>query len=1081
MSPTLDQLDQSVQTEPVRDGHAALGPRSSELRSFPAAGTRPSVFRLEVLRSIGLHRRLVAGFVLAGILLSAAYLLEVWPTYFAQSVVYVQPASPPVLDQGGGARWPFDSGSYESYMQQQMLNVTRTDVLSAALHKLGHGRWWNSNQSEQVAIERLRRTMEVTRQGNSYQFSIGVRASSAQTAAQVANAVTASYIDSATGQQKAGDAERLAALRGERDRVQKELAADRTEQQTLNKQLGQAAVGASAPDHYDDDIDRVRTELAKARTDHDEAVARYTSLGDGNGLTSASLNAEAEELISTDAGLVSMKAALNQRRAALIAQMAALTPSDSGYVQDNGELAKINGSLEAMANDLRAKAAERIQLRLRADLERTADVESQLNAQLGQLTAEAGDATSKLQRSSDLVTDIARLQTRFTSVDEQWHNLMLEDGVLGSVALATPAVAPPHMADSDAPRNALAIILAGILLGVLAAVIANKLDPRIYVAADVERVLGLAPLAQLPHFYEVSEGVVEEQLLRLSATLEYARKLGSVKSCVFTGSGPGVGVTTVVTRVRGMLEAMGRATVLVDASGIPPSPTSANPSIGLGERMARGMVATQRGSRPSALVRQMALETETRADSIVLTDTAPLVISAETEYLARFVDGAIVVLESGVTTRSQLRDLTATLHRLDLPSVGFVLNRVELRTADKAFRQSIQAIEQHLNPQNRSYTRRTVRSQAVPTEAAPARSEAQEKVVEPGVGPADTQASTVQVPLVDLPSKPQERAQSPVVSEQLHVPTEPSRFPPRTTRMPLAAKAAPTAAAPVEGEPWWLADLYRGNDVRQSKPVVEEAKVAEPEAEAVSTPAEVPVPEPVESAQETSPVEVVEAAATETPVAASEVVAPAIETTVAAPEADWTPPAQSWESLTAIADAAKHEVATSEEAKVEMPEPITEPEQPRTLEQTVVPELATVSEQPEAREKAGEAKQTEPVTASRFDGLRNLINVMGLEKIRKAAAQRAPLSEQAAQTNQEAARALFAALKTTARDSAAGPAASELPQQLTGQESLPFPPAIDSAEIVGDGENLPLASGERKPVQEETGLLPFRKGQYKQK
>jgi len=42
-------------------------------------------------------------------------------------------------------------------------------------------------------------------------------------------------------------------------------------------------------------------------------------------------------------------------------------------------------------------------------------------------------------------------------------------------------------------------------------------------------------------------------------------------------------------------------------------------------------------------------------------DTAPLAVSAETEYMARFVDCAIVVVESGVTTRAQLRDAAANL------------------------------------------------------------------------------------------------------------------------------------------------------------------------------------------------------------------------------------------------------------------------------------------------------------------------------------------------------------------------------------------------------------------------------------
>ena len=65
-------------------------------------------------------------------------------------------------------------------------------------------------------------------------------------------------------------------------------------------------------------------------------------------------------------------------------------------------------------------------------------------------------------------------------------------------------------------------------------------------------------MAQLPDFAEVSDEVADEHLLRLAAGIEYACKEGGMRSCIFTGAGPEAGVTTVATRVRDMLEAMGR-------------------------------------------------------------------------------------------------------------------------------------------------------------------------------------------------------------------------------------------------------------------------------------------------------------------------------------------------------------------------------------------------------------------------------------------------------------------------------------------------------------------------------------------
>ena len=67
-----------------------------------------------------------------------------------------------------------------------------------------------------------------------------------------------------------------------------------------------------------------------------------------------------------------------------------------------------------------------------------------LNGQLRELAGAAASATPKLQRVNDLATDIARLRTRYTTVDEQLHNLMLEDSAPGAVHLSVAAVPPLH-------------------------------------------------------------------------------------------------------------------------------------------------------------------------------------------------------------------------------------------------------------------------------------------------------------------------------------------------------------------------------------------------------------------------------------------------------------------------------------------------------------------------------------------------------------------------------------------------------------------------------------------------------------
>jgi uncharacterized protein involved in exopolysaccharide biosynthesis len=656
---------------------------------MPAVGPQEVFFHLDFRRSLQMHRKLALGIFLATLLLSAGYLAKRWNTYKAQALVYVQPSPHKVIENGQSQQWPYDANTYESYIQQQVHDVLRPDVLAAAVKRIPG--WQGSRESEQMAADRLGSAVEVTRVGTAYEVQIESTASSAEEAARIANAVASSYIDSATREQRAGDPQRIELLGGERDRILKELASDRSEQEDLSRKLGVAAASGTAADPIDDQIAQTRAELVKARTASDEAAAKLTALGVGK-TSSAAIDAEADELVAADPGLVSMKTALNKRRSDLISQMANLTPNHPQYKQDAEELAKINASLETMSGELRTKAAAQIQQKLKNDLERTSSVESRLNGQLAQLTGAAGTAAPRMQRLNELGADVQRLQNRYAVVDEQYRNLTIENNSPGAVYLASAALPPLHAARAKVLRNVFIPIVAGLVLALGASLVAHNFDPRVYTARDVERVLGFAPMAQLPDLYEVGAGVTEEYMLRVAAAVEHARQQGLLTSCIFTGAGTGAGVTTVSSRVSNMLEAMGRQTVLVDAAGAPQGRSGDAPTT-------TDLVHAPRGSRSTALLQQM--HEEAGDDSVVITDTAPLLVSGETEYLARFVDSAIVVIQSGVTTKAQLREVAQTLQRLEVSSVGFILNRISLKNANPAFLQSVRAVDSHLRSQAR--------------------------------------------------------------------------------------------------------------------------------------------------------------------------------------------------------------------------------------------------------------------------------------------------------------------------------------------------------------------------------------------
>ena len=277
-----------------------------------------------------------------GIALAGAYFFKMWPVYEANSLVYVSPSPGKVLD-GGAQPFAFDGASYQVYLQQQMVDVTRDDVLMGALHKL---------DPRLMAVQRRERS------GRSGTFVAHHRSTirtarinsplpreptNPDMAAKLANAVTNSYIESTSREQKSGDAERVSILQAERDRVQKELTADRSRARGPEQATGRGwSWELVLPILSTTILARTRAALVRRARTHDEAEAKFAAMDAGAGAASAAIDAQADEMAATDPGLTSMKTSLNQRRAAMLTQMANLTSNHPVYKQDAEELAKIN-------------------------------------------------------------------------------------------------------------------------------------------------------------------------------------------------------------------------------------------------------------------------------------------------------------------------------------------------------------------------------------------------------------------------------------------------------------------------------------------------------------------------------------------------------------------------------------------------------------------------------------------------------------------------------------------------------------------------------------------------------------------
>jgi capsular polysaccharide biosynthesis protein len=395
-------------------------------------------------------------------------------------------------------------------------------------------------------------------------------------------------------------------------------------------------------------------------------------------------------------------------------------------------------------------------------------------------------ASRNPHRTDELADEVERLRNRYDQVNEELQNQVLETEGPEAAHVTSAAAAPEHpIADGVVPA-ALILFAVFLLFAVLIPVAAQKLDSRVYVASDIEKAVGFAPIAQLPDFNEVSKEVFEEQLLRLASAVEHALLHGDRKSCVFFGTETGTGVTTIAKHICRMLESMNCFTVLLDTAGgqhsTEPSPLSADSTEPI-------------TIRPELLVQPIAAEENTHEKMFVLADAAPLTSSGETEHLARNSDCVVVVVESGATTRAQLRLTSTLLKRLNATAVGYVLNRISPGNADAEFKTTLGAVEDYVKFQ--SYKRK----------AEPAR------MLRAEVSPQTARGAAVSVAIRDEIAT----TAAPVNNERLSaLPTDLSAFPPGrpATSIGLNEDAqetqpvlARTESQPPHAKgPWWLAE-----------------------------------------------------------------------------------------------------------------------------------------------------------------------------------------------------------------------------------------------------------------------------------
>jgi len=686
------------------------------IRSAPSSDSvepqRPGILsKINVVRSLKSHAFIATSVALATLGLGAAFLSRRVAYYEATSVIYVAPTFPATLTPDKEQDRP-----YESYIEEQAHTITRYDVMAEAIRRLKPGMWRAPGESEESAVERLQRSVTAKRDGMTYQVDITLGGYDPQDMAEIVNTLTDVFLEKAKNEEFYGRDDRLAALRQARADVQKELDDKLHEQAQLSQSLGVAVISDDSSDQMDTQVASLQSDLSEARTKRIQAEADLSALENRQpGAPNPALDAAADEIIATDTGLAALKMSLSQKRAVLLDQLAGLTPNHPLRKATEEQLTEIEASLQQMQTNLRRQASINLEQKLRTEVKRAQTVEAQLQNNLETYTHQATAAAPSFQRAEVLKADITTLQARYAALDERTKNLELESSSPGSVHLYELARTPKAPLPSKAKKLVPALVPVALLLGLLSAIGIDFFDPRIYSGVDIERILGFTPIGLIFDSQQVAMQVFDECSLRLAAGIDQAARNAGVRTIVVTSVHPGAGTSSIVENLGSTLAKLGRKTLAIDATGAKPPVAYLTVSLTRSvaperdyyrkpdAKLHAGNVVTESLTptlTPITSFMDQAFKDVTSEYDIVLIDASPIMISAETEFLARLVDVTILVSEAGRTTQPQLVRCARLLERLQVQGMAAILNKVSLSRTDKATQEDVRLFEARMNKEN---------------------------------------------------------------------------------------------------------------------------------------------------------------------------------------------------------------------------------------------------------------------------------------------------------------------------------------------------------------------------------------------
>lgn len=421
------------------------------------------------------------------------------------------------------------------------------------------------------------------------------------------------------------------------------------------------------------------------------------------------------ELLVVQSELVAARAAAeipgDEDTPALLGHVVAESPSEArilnvSFNASNPEAAQVGAQAFADAYIAQKEAEQQAQVdeRVATYQMRIDSVEEGLREQEA-LLAEAEPGSAEAAEAQDAVADV-RSTLRDLTTDQTDVAATLIDG--GTII--TPARLPQDPQPRGLVRLLAASLAMGLLLGLGAAFVLDRLDTRVRGAADLERTLGVRALGSIPVFPErhrhagtrlvtvhAPAGPEADAFRRLRTSVLLAGEAENVRTLAVTSAVADEGKTTVAANLAVAMAQGGRRVILIGADlrragaeelfDLPAEPGLSDLLLG---RCTIDDVEHQVGDDLTVITRGSAVDTptdllgsETTAMAIlelghgfdhVIVDTPPVLAVADVLVLAPSLDATLMVVSLAQASTAQVAEAGTELALAGAKVLGAVLN-----------------------------------------------------------------------------------------------------------------------------------------------------------------------------------------------------------------------------------------------------------------------------------------------------------------------------------------------------------------------------------------------------------------------